>query len=97
MAKNYETSEPFQRSDIEKKLNEFLSKNFSKVDSISKINQKKYIKTVSRNTVGNIERWLSLKIPTELRNSIFEYIKNENWWKTIQEKKYNQKRLGRVL
>ena len=25
------------------------------------------------------------------------YIKNENWWKTIQEKKYNQERLGRIL
>ena len=41
--------------------------------------QIKNIKTISRNTVNNIERWLSLKIPTELRNSIFEYIKNENY------------------
>ena len=25
------------------------------------------------------------------------YIENENWWKTIQEKKYKQERLGRIL
>ena len=37
MVKNHQTSESFQRNDIEKKLNEFLAKKFSKVDSISKI------------------------------------------------------------
>ena len=72
MVKNHQTSESFQRSDMEKKLNEFLTKKFSKVDGISKINQIKYVKTISRNTVSNIERWLSLKIPAEVRNSIFE-------------------------
>ena len=84
MAKNHQTSESFQRSDMEKKLNEFLTKKFSKIDSISKTNQRKYIKTISRNTVDNIERWLSLKIPTELRNSIFEHIKNENWHEILE-------------
>ena len=84
MAKNHQTSESFQRSDMEKKLNEFMTKKFSKIDSISKTNQRKYIKTISRNTVDNIERWLSLKIPTELRNSIFDYIKNENWHEILE-------------
>ena len=32
-----------------------------------------------------------------IRKTVNWYIENENWWKTIQEKKYNQKRLGRVL
>ena len=84
MVKNHQTSESFQRSDMEKKLNEFLTKKFSKVDGISKINQIKYVKTISRNTVSNIERWLSLKIPAEVRNSIFEYIKNENWHEILE-------------
>ena len=32
-----------------------------------------------------------------IKQTVNWYIKNENWWKTIQEKKYNQERLGRVL
>ena len=32
-----------------------------------------------------------------IRKTVNWYIKNENWWKTIQEKKYNQDRLGRIL
>ena len=40
MAKNHQTSESFQRSDMEKKQNEFLTKKFSKIDSISKTSKK---------------------------------------------------------
>ena len=32
-----------------------------------------------------------------IKQTVNWYIKNENWWKTIQEKKYNQERLGRIL
>ena len=32
-----------------------------------------------------------------IKQTVDWYIKNENWWKTIQEKKYNQERLGRIL
>ena len=32
-----------------------------------------------------------------IKQTVDWYIKNENWWKTIQEKKYKQERLGRIL
>ena len=32
-----------------------------------------------------------------IRQTVNWYIRNETWWKNIQEKKYNQQRLGRVL
>ena len=32
-----------------------------------------------------------------IKQTVNWYIDNENWWKTIQEKKYKQERLGRNL
>ena len=40
---------------------------------------------------GSLSTTLQSDIPVDW------YIKNENWWKNIQEKKYTQERLGKIL
>ena len=46
----------------------------------------------------NIIKWKPKEsFKSGIKQTVNWYIENENWWKTIQEKKYKQERLGRIL